>query len=127
MKTLKIISFVLITITFSSCYFLDRFIPEEYFAYEEPTYIKSIWISHPAAIQCEVTYFYSLEYAKNSMRQYGIEVYNAKTMYSTKTTKCGLPTGTYYNLRIRYEDFGKLYGTLWKQYNYGNTDRCYSL
>ncbi len=113
MKTLKIISFVLITITFSSCYFLDRFIPEEYIVYEEPTHIKYIWISHPAGIQCEVTYFSSLENAIKSVTRYGIKVYDSRIVNYQKPIKCGTPTGTYYKLKINREGSGRLRGTTW--------------
>ena len=113
MKALKIISLLLITITFSCCYFLDRFIPEEYIAYEEPTHIKYIWISHPAGIQCEVTYFSSLENAIKSVTRYGIKVYDARIVTYQKPIKCGTPTSIYYNLRIEQEDVSRLQGTTW--------------
>ncbi len=119
MKHIKIISLVLITMTFSSCYFLDYVIPEEYFAEEEPAKIYYIWISHPAVIQCEVRFYNSLEHAKESVGQYGIEVYDSKSNYFIKPTKCGTPTGTSYQLKIKYEDYKRLYGTGWRNLNSG--------
>ena len=114
MKTLKIISFIFITITFSSCYFLDYVIPEEYLTEDEPINTRYIWISHPSGIQCEVTFFNSLDQAIKSVTRYGINIYDSRISNYSHTTKCRTPTGTYYKLRIKYEDFGRLYGSLWK-------------
>ena len=122
MKALKIISFVLIGITFSSCYFLDRFIPEEYFAEDEGIEKNNIriditseyvWISHSTGIQCEVKYFPSFDFAIKTLENMGIRIYDSKVNGGATCMACGCPTGMFYSAKIKSTDLYKRNNTIW--------------
>ena len=117
MKTLKILSFVLITISFSSCYFLDRFIPEEYFAeesnndYEYKTHViydEYVWISHISGSQCEISFFSNLNQAIAFLKDSGIASYKSNIYHGPSHAACGSSTGTLYFAKIKSEDLWRI-------------------
>lgn len=126
MKTLKIISLVFITITFSSCYFLDRFIPEEYFAEDDHTNQKHyteikqtehseyVWISHISGIQCEISFFSNLNQAIVSLKDLGVISYDSNVYHGASRAVCGSSTGTLYYAKIKSKDLRRIKNTMWR-------------
>ena len=109
MKTLKILILILITFTFSECYFLDYVIPEEYFAEDQQNdaYSNFVWISYPADLQFEGRYFHSLEGAGNSLKNRGITVYDSKIVLRPQNINYGYPTRTIYYVKVNKTDYRK--------------------
>ena len=109
MKTLKISLIILIALYFSSCYFLDNVIPEEYFAEDQQSdaYSNLIWISYPADLQFEGRYFHSLEGAGNSLKNRGITVYDSKIVLRPQNIYYGYPARTIYYVKVNKTDCRK--------------------
>ena len=106
MKAIKLLISALVITTFSSCYFLDYVIPEEYFADEPESYSYPyyVWISHPAGIQCEGLFFHSLAGAENFLKNRSISIYGSKTTQKPQEKICGYPTETWYYIKINKND-----------------------
>lgn len=109
MKTLRISLIILITFTFSSCYFLDNVIPEEYFTEDQQSeaYSNFLWISYPADLKFEGRYFHSLEGAGNSLENRGITVYDSKIVLRPQNIYYGYPTRKIYYVKVNKTDYRK--------------------
>lgn len=104
MKLIKALFLITVTFIFSGCYFLDYVIPEEYFADEYEDNSSFMWLYHPAGIQCERTFFHSLQGAKNSLESRGVKIFDSKTILKPQRVICGNPTETFYYVKINGKD-----------------------
>ena len=125
MKLLKTLFLILLTFTFSGCYFLDYVIPEEYFADDQQSnaYTNFVWISYPADLQFEGRYFHSLEGAGNSLKNRGITVYDSKIVLRPLNIYYGYPARTIYYVKVNKTDCRKALYLGWSTGVSNNTHR----
>ena len=138
MKSLKILIIILISFTFSDCYFLDYVIPEEYFAEEANVgenyynsqypeiYSEYVWIIHIPIQSDNKNYFSSLTNAINSLKKLGVTVFDARE-YDIAHRNININKSkkkVRYSAKIKSADLHKLLYTNWQfWYNTKNNNR----
>ena len=80
----------------------------------DPTPVPgTTWISHVSGIQCEVTYYESVEDARDFLEASGITVLETDVEYITVVALCGMMSGIFYKALIYDDDLQKAIDLGW--------------